>query len=60
VAGLIDFARLHGITQIFLARPRYTGLRWFLGRNLIHRIVRLARDMEVIVSARRDRPGERV
>jgi two-component system sensor histidine kinase KdpD len=52
-AALVDFARVHGITQIFVERPRYRGLRWFLGKHLIHRIVRLARDMEVIVVAER-------
>ena len=52
-ATLVDFARVHKITQIFVARPLYTGLRWFLGKHLIHRIVRLARDMEVTVVAER-------
>ncbi len=52
-AALVEFARVHKITQIFVERPRYTGFRWFLGKHLIHRIVRLARDMEVTVVAER-------
>ena len=52
---LIDFARLHSITQIFMVRPQYSPWEGFLGRNLIHRIVRQARDMQVtIVAERRD------
>jgi two-component system sensor histidine kinase KdpD len=55
-AALVDFARVNKITQIFLARPRYSGLRWFLGRHLIHRIVRLAVDMQVTIVAERGLP----
>ncbi len=54
-ASLIEFARLRGITQIFIARPKYEGLQCFPGRNLIHRVVRLARDMQVTVVAQRNR-----
>ena len=50
---LVDFARLNKINQIFLARPRYRGFGWLPGANLIHRIVRLAGDMEVTIVARR-------
>jgi len=50
---LVDFARLQHITRIFVARPRYGRWRWFLARNLIHRIVRKASDMEVVVVADR-------
>ncbi len=57
-ATLVDFARVHKITQIFVARPRYSGFRWLLGTNLIHRIVRLARDMEVIIVADRGSLGQ--
>ncbi len=46
---LAQFARAHGVTQIFVGRPRYSGLRWLVGRHDIHRIVRLARDMEVTI-----------
>jgi two-component system, OmpR family, sensor histidine kinase KdpD len=50
---LVDFARVHGITQVFLPRPRYSRWQWLLGRNLIHQIVREARDMELIIVAER-------
>jgi two-component system, OmpR family, sensor histidine kinase KdpD len=52
---LLDFARLHGITQIFMVRPQYSPWEGFLGRNLIHRIVRHARDMQVTIVAERRR-----
>ncbi|HVA63430.1 MAG TPA: sensor histidine kinase KdpD [Terriglobales bacterium] len=52
VAGtLVDFAHEHGITQIFLARPRPTTS----GRALVARVVQLARDMQVTVVAERRR-----
>jgi len=50
---LIDFARLHSITQIFMVRPQYSPWEGFLGRNPIHRIVRHARDMQVTIVAER-------
>jgi two-component system, OmpR family, sensor histidine kinase KdpD len=52
---LIDFARLNGITQIFMVRPQYSPWEGFIGRNLIHRIVRHARDMQVTIVAERRR-----
>ena len=51
--SLVEFARINQITQILLARPRYTSPTLFPGRNLIHQIVRQAQDMEVLVIARR-------
>jgi two-component system sensor histidine kinase KdpD len=50
---LLDFARLHSITQLFMVRPQYSPWEGFLGRNLIHRIVRHAHDMEVTIVAER-------
>jgi two-component system sensor histidine kinase KdpD len=50
---LVEFARLQHITRIFVARPHYGRWRWFLARNLIHRIVRKASDMEVVIVADR-------
>lgn len=52
---LLGFARLHDITQIFMVRPQYSPWEGFLGRNLIHRIVRHARDMQVTIVAERHR-----
>jgi two-component system sensor histidine kinase KdpD len=56
---LLDFARLHSITQIFMVRPKYSPWEGFLGRNLIHRIVRYARDMQVTIVAER-RPQRQI
>ncbi len=50
---LLDFARLHNITQIFMVRPQYTPWQGFIGRNVIHRIVRHADDMQVTLVAER-------
>lgn len=50
---LLDFARLHNITQLFMVRPQYSPWEGFLGRNLIHRIVRRAHDMQVTIVAER-------
>ncbi len=50
---LVDFARLHEITQIFLARPRLSSWPQVFGRNLVQQVVRLARDMQVIIVADR-------
>lgn len=50
---LVSFARLHGITQIFLGWPRQESWLPSLGRNLVQQVVRLARDMEVTVVAER-------
>jgi two-component system sensor histidine kinase KdpD len=58
-AALVEFARAHKVTHIFVARPTYAGLRWFTGRHLVHRIVRLAKEMEVIVVAERRAAGAR-
>ncbi len=51
--SLTEFARINQITQILLARPHYGKLNLFPGRNLIHQIVGLAHDMEVLVIANR-------
>lgn len=50
---LVEFARLQQITQIFLSRPRYGPWRWFLARDLVHRIVRKASDMQTVIVADR-------
>ncbi len=57
-ATLLDFARLHNITQLFMVRAQYSPWEGFLGRNLIHRIVRHAQDMQVTIVAER-RPTRR-
>ena len=55
--ALVEFARMHGVTQIFLARPQYSGFPGLLGRNLVHRVVRLAQQMQVTIVADRHRPN---
>ncbi len=49
---LVDFARLHGITHVFLARSG-DGRGARLGRSLAQEVVRLAGDMQVTVVAER-------
>jgi two-component system sensor histidine kinase KdpD len=53
-AALVDFARRNQITQIFLARPRQRDWRSLFGRDLIQRIVGLARDMQVVIVSERE------
>jgi two-component system, OmpR family, sensor histidine kinase KdpD len=53
---LLEFARLLNITQLFMVRPQYSPWEGFLGRNLIHRIVRHAHDMQVTIVAERRPP----
>ena len=59
VDTLIGFAHLHRITQIFMARPQYSPWQALLGHNLIHRVVRHARDMQVTIVAERHRDKEK-
>jgi len=54
-AALVDFAREHQITQIFLARPQQHG-RSLLGRSLAQQVVRLGEEMQVIVVGNRKPP----
>ncbi len=49
---LAAFARLHGITQVFVSRPARTWRSW-LGRDLVQRIVSAAPDMQVTIVANR-------
>jgi two-component system sensor histidine kinase KdpD len=50
---MVTFARMHGVTQIFVAGEKPTALhRWFASA-LVQRIVNLARDMQVTVVADR-------
>ena len=50
---VVEFARLNGVTQLFLARPSGGGWPAFGGRNLVQQVVRLGRDMQVIIVADR-------
>jgi two-component system sensor histidine kinase KdpD len=53
--ALVEFAGLNQITQLFVARPRYSRFQLPLGLNLVHRVVRLARTIQVTVVAERHR-----
>jgi len=52
---LLEFARLNGVTQLFLARPAEHRVPAFLRRNLVHEVVALAADMQVTIVAERKR-----
>jgi len=51
---LVDFAHLNQITQIFLARSRGRSRVPLLQDTLLRRIVRLARDMQVVIVSERE------
>jgi two-component system sensor histidine kinase KdpD len=51
--AIIDFARFHGVTQIFVARERTSGVRAWFAAAFVQRIVSLAKDMQVTVVADR-------
>jgi len=50
---LVDFARLNGITQIFLLRPQSSPWPKIFGRDVHQQVVRLAHDMQVTIVAER-------
>jgi two-component system sensor histidine kinase KdpD len=52
---LINFARLNGITQIYINRPTESSWRRLAGWNLVDDILRLARDMRITIVAERRR-----
>jgi two-component system sensor histidine kinase KdpD len=55
---LIDFAHDNQITQIFLARTRKRSYSLFWLGGLLHKIVRLARDMQVVIVSERESATE--
>lgn len=48
-AGLVDFARRNGVTQIFLTRPRERGWLRFLTPDPLQKIIRIARDIQIVI-----------
>src|SRR5262249_1757086 len=50
---IVNFARLHGVTQIFVAREKPSALQSWFASASVQRIVNLARDMQVTVIADR-------
>ena len=51
--SIVAFARLHGVTQIFVAREKPSPLRSWFASAFVQRIVHLARDMQVTIVADR-------
>jgi two-component system sensor histidine kinase KdpD len=51
---LVDFARRNQITQIFLVRPREKSWIPLWNGGLLQRIVRLAKDMQIIIVSQRE------
>ena len=51
--SLVDFACMHGVTQIFVAKPPKLRFPFLNKRQLAMRVVRLAKNMQVIVVAER-------
>jgi two-component system sensor histidine kinase KdpD len=56
-AALVDFARRNQITQIFLAHPRDHVWIPLLSRDLVERIVGIAKDMQIVVVSERAPAG---
>ena len=52
-ATLADFARTNEVTQIFLAKPPRSALPFLNRRQLVMKVVRLAKDIQVTVVADR-------
>lgn len=52
---LVEFARLNGVSHIFLSRPRQGQFPAMFRRTIVQQVVRLARDMQVIIVADRAR-----
>jgi two-component system sensor histidine kinase KdpD len=50
---LVEFARLNGVTHLFLARPRQSQWPAAFRKTLVQQVVRLASDMQVIIVADR-------
>jgi two-component system, OmpR family, sensor histidine kinase KdpD len=51
--AIVDFARLHRVTQIFVTRQKSSALRSWFASAFVQRLVNLARDMQVTVAADR-------
>jgi len=51
--AIVNYARLHGVSQIFVTREPSSALRAWFASAFVQRIVNLARDMQVTVVADR-------
>lgn len=52
--ALVDFARRNQITQIFLARPPERSWISLFDRDLVQKIVALAKDMQIVIVSQRE------
>lgn len=52
---LVDFARRQQVTQIYVTRPSAKGWVPFLSRDPAHKIVGLAKDMQIVIVSDRER-----
>jgi magnesium transporter len=55
--ALVEYARSHGVTQIFLNRSTDKKRRWFPGLDFTDQVLQQANEMEVTVVAERSRYG---
>lgn len=53
--AITEFARAHGVTQIFMGRSAPTPWWKVLGETVVQRVVRHARDMQITIVAERRR-----
>jgi K+-sensing histidine kinase KdpD len=56
--AVVTFARINGITQMFVTREKPSGFRAWFASAFVQRLVNLARDMQVTVVA--DRSAGRI
>jgi two-component system sensor histidine kinase KdpD len=54
--ALVDFAHRNDVTQMFLAQPEESKWIPLLSRNLVQRVVRLAKDVQIVIVSRRESP----
>jgi two-component system, OmpR family, sensor histidine kinase KdpD len=47
--ALVEFARMNQVAQIYISRSEILPWQAFFGRSLVHRLVRLARDLRITV-----------
>ena len=52
-SAIMMYARLHGVTQIFVTREKSNALQSWFAAAFVQRLVNLARDMQVTVVADR-------
>ncbi len=55
--ALVDFARAQNATQIYMGRTKSKSRLPFFRRDTVHEVVRLAKDMQVVIVSERRRPA---